>query len=259
MTANEPGILDPVPGGPRKPKSDLPARASSAFVMICIAGAALFAGGWIFAGFVGLVSIGLIAEFGKLVFRMRMGNAAQLALIIFGLFYIGLAGFMLIELRTQQPDEMGIFNTLTPIILVIATDVGAYFSGRKFGGAKIAPRISPSKTWAGLYGGMAASALLAVMMEQIKITNLAQRYIGIDGDPLSPRFGTVILVGAAVAVLAQMGDFFESYMKRRAGVKDSGRLIPGHGGLFDRTDGLMAVLFVYGLFVFLIAGGEVYW
>lgn len=259
MTDVDPGILDPVPGGPRRPKSDLPVRASSAFVMMCIAGAALFAGGWIFAGFVGFVSVGLIVEYGKLVFRMQMGNAAQLALIIFGLCYIGLAGFMLIELRTQQPDAMGIFNTLTPVILVIATDVGAYFSGRKFGGAKIAPRISPSKTWAGLYGGMAASALLAVAMEQIRITYFTEGYIGIDGDPVSPRFITVIMVGAGVAVLAQMGDFFESYMKRRAGVKDSGRLIPGHGGLFDRTDGLLAVLFVYGLFVFLIAGGEVYW
>jgi phosphatidate cytidylyltransferase len=120
---------------------------------------------------------------------------------------------------------------LTIIGVVIATDTGAYFAGRAIGGPKIAPRISPSKTWAGLAGGMAASAgLITGVGSYVESFALWQP-----------------LLGAALAMIAQAGDFFESWMKRRAGVKDSGSLIPGHGGLFDRADGLLAVLFAVAL------------
>jgi phosphatidate cytidylyltransferase len=124
-------------------------------------------------------------------------------------------------------------------VLVIATDVGAYFSGRTFGGPKIAPAISPSKTWSGLAGAAVLSALAS-----LGLLLLATGRIFFDEAQVLAQF---TLAGVAVAVIAQAGDFFESWMKRRAGVKDSGSLIPGHGGLFDRVDGLLAVLFVAGL------------
>jgi phosphatidate cytidylyltransferase len=123
--------------------------------------------------------------------------------------------------------------------IVVATDVGAYFAGRTLGGPKIAPSISPSKTWSGLIGGMLAASLFAVA--------LAMR--------VSPVFSMeelvlAILFGAFLAVVAQAGDFFESWMKRKAGVKDSGAMIPGHGGVLDRIDGLIPVVIV-GTGVFL--------
>ena len=146
-----------------------------------------------------------------------------------------MAAVALIELRE---DSLALACQL--LLMVAAVDVGAYFAGRTIGGPKIAPKISPSKTWAGLAGGIvAASAAHAAVMP----------WTDPDFPTLSPGAiaGFSLLGGALVAVIAQFGDFFESRMKRKAGVKDSGSLIPGHGGLFDRVDGLVAVLFVVGL------------
>ena len=127
---------------------------------------------------------------------------------------------------------------LLPIVLVIAVDVSAYFAGRAIGGPKIAPRISPNKTWAGLLGGCIGSVMA--------LTAFAYFFGSFWQGPVQATW----IVGPIVALIAQAGDFFESWMKRRAGVKDSGSLIPGHGGVFDRTDGLIAVLFVSGLVFF---------
>ena len=126
---------------------------------------------------------------------------------------------------------------------VWATDIGAYFVGSLAGGAKLAPSISPSKTWSGLVGGMAWSAVASA---------LAGWVFG-NGETLM-----LAAVGAVLAVVAQAGDLLESAAKRRAGVKDSGRLIPGHGGVLDRIDGLIAVLVVVAL-ARLIIGGEWPW
>ncbi|MEX0839493.1 MAG: phosphatidate cytidylyltransferase, partial [Parvibaculum sp.] len=105
-------------------------------------------------------------------------------------------------------------------------DIGAYFAGRFIGGPKLAPRISPKKTWAGLIGGMMGAAMVGMG------TSL---WIGL-GSPV-----LLALIGVGMTVIEQAGDFFESALKRRAGVKDSGTLIPGHGGILDRVDGLVAV------------------
>jgi phosphatidate cytidylyltransferase len=110
---------------------------------------------------------------------------------------------------------------------VWATDIGAYFIGSYAGGAKLAPSISPSKTWSGLVGGMCASAVVSAMCGLL---------FG-AGDTF-----LLALTGVAVAIVAQAGDLLESAAKRRAGVKDSGSIIPGHGGLLDRIDGLIAAL-----------------
>jgi phosphatidate cytidylyltransferase len=129
------------------------------------------------------------------------------------------------------------------LVCIWATDIGAYFVGRAAGGARLAPRISPGKTWSGLIGGMAWAALASA----------AAGYAFGLGETVS-----LALIGAGLAVIGQAGDLLESAAKRRAGVKDSGRLIPGHGGLLDRVDGLIAVLVVVGL-ARLVMGGTWPW
>jgi phosphatidate cytidylyltransferase len=126
---------------------------------------------------------------------------------------------------------------------VWATDIGAYFVGSYAGGAKLAPSISPSKTWSGLVGGICASAVVSALCTLVFDA----------GD-------TVVLAvtGAAIAVVAQAGDLLESAAKRRAGVKDSGRIIPGHGGILDRIDGLIAALVLIAV-IRLLTGGEWPW
>ena len=128
---------------------------------------------------------------------------------------------------------------LVPIICVIAVDSLAYFAGRTIGGPKIAPSISPSKTWAGLAGGIigATAALIALFALG---TSIMQGEVWI-GNPFS-----FVIPGVVIAVLAQSGDFFESWLKRKAGLKDSSNLIPGHGGIFDRIDGLLPVAILFG-------------
>lgn len=214
--------------------SDLPVRTASAVVMLAVAGGALWLGGWAWTGFVALVTVGVLWEWRGLAKVFTQTIVAQVAWNIAGLVYVGGAAFMLILLRSEF---FGYGPVLGLASAVIATDIGAYFAGRAIGGPKIAPSISPSKTWAGLGGGICAAALAVFVMQGRDF-----EYWGVGGNVAVAAIG-----GATIAVLAQVGDFFESWMKRRAGVKDSGTLIPGHGGLFDRVDGLLAVCFVGGI------------
>ncbi len=153
-----------------------------------------------------------------------------------GIFYVGLPIMALLVIRRQQE---GVVFALWALALVWACDIGAYAAGRLIGGPKIAPGISPNKTWAGLIGGMVAASLFAAFMHL--------EY----GLPLRLTLATPLL-----AVLAQMGDFYESWLKRQAGVKDSGTLLPGHGGVLDRLDGLVPVAPVAALLILL---PKVYW
>ena len=206
-------------------KSDLGVRTASAVVMIAVAGSALWLGGYWWTAFVAAVALGVLWEWWGLVQAITPSFRYRALWLAGGFFYVGLAASML---AIASDHVEGYFIRLAIVAGVIATDVGAYFSGRTFGGPKIAPAISPSKTWSGLIGGMLATSLVMVLL-------------GFIGEPL-----LAAAVGCGIAVVAQAGDFFESWMKRRAGVKDSGNLIPGHGGLFDRVDGLLAVTFVLG-------------
>jgi phosphatidate cytidylyltransferase len=210
-------------------RSDLGVRTASAVVMLAIAGTALWLGGIVWLVFVAAVALGTLFEWTRLFLAFSSSFGARLVWAFAGSIYIGLSATMLVVLRGDGAEA-----ALLPVVLVIATDIGAYFAGRTIGGPKIAPSISPSKTWAGLVGGMLASGLAATLP--------AFLFVG------GATAGKLLLVqlfgfGLIAAVCAQVGDFFESWMKRRAGVKDSGNLIPGHGGLFDRIDGLLAVLF----------------
>jgi phosphatidate cytidylyltransferase len=141
-----------------------------------------------------------------------------------GVGYVGLPCLAMAWLRAM-PDD-GLVTLLWVLALVWATDTGAYIAGRGLGGPKLAPRISPNKTWAGLVGGMVAAAM-AGLAASLVMQN-ASAWI-------------VVPASAALAVVEQAGDLFESAVKRHFGVKDSSRLIPGHGGILDRVDGLLAV------------------
>jgi phosphatidate cytidylyltransferase len=226
-----------------KPRSDLGVRTLSSVAMMSVAIGAIWLGGYAFMALILLVGLGVYWEFAKLALAFARNMPARFIWLVGGLVYVGLACFTLLLFSAP-------FFGMTPTIMLIAgvigTDVGAYFAGRTMGGPKIAPRISPSKTWSGLLGGMVGAGL---MMIAIQTAMFAFRGGNAgDGDVyLTYGWPRLALAGAALAVVAQIGDFFESWMKRRAGVKDSGRLIPGHGGLFDRTDGLIAVAFVAGL------------
>lgn len=223
-------------------KSDLGQRTLSALVMVAVAGLALWLGGLAWLVFVMAVAMVVLSEWRALALRFANGRIGVIGWITAGMIYVGTAAAMLLYLRNAGPQSA--IPVLYVVLAVIGTDVGAYFAGRAIGGPKIAPQISPSKTWAGLGGGMVGATVALVLVRSFDCGVL---------DAVSPPIcfkdalaldGVRLLgAGAATAVIAQTGDFFESWMKRRAGVKDSGRIIPGHGGVFDRVDGLLAVLF----------------
>jgi CDP-diglyceride synthetase len=169
-------------------------------------------------------TLGLLA--GAAFFVVIVTRNQKLAL---GILYCGLPVLSLMICRRQHAFAggggiEGIVYTLWALALVWATDIGAYFAGRTIGGPKLAPRLSPSKTWAGLVGGVVLASAFGAFMHAAY------------GLPLRMTLAT-----PALAVLAQMGDLYESGLKRRAGVKDSGNILPGHGGLMDRLDGLVPV------------------
>ncbi|SKB83717.1 phosphatidate cytidylyltransferase [Sphingopyxis flava] len=206
-------------------KSDLGLRIVSALVLFAIAGAALWFGGFAFALLLLVGGALVLVEWFALVRAMALGSGARGALMIAGPFLVlgAIAGLWFIR------ERLGVSAALWVFGMVWATDIGAYFAGRAFGGARLAPKISPSKTWSGLIGGMVAALIASA--------TIGDR-AGIIGVPL--------WIGLFMGLLSQLGDLGESWMKRRAGVKDSGKLIPGHGGLFDRVDGLLPVALLLG-------------
>ncbi|OBV11912.1 phosphatidate cytidylyltransferase [Erythrobacter dokdonensis] len=228
--------------------SDLPVRLGSAVVMLVVSGGALWLGGWVWTGFVGLLAAGVLWEWNRLVSRFGVSGLSETIWFFAGVIYIGGAALAMMALRngaqflpvSGQSLGYSPLEVLVGYILpIIAVDAGAYFAGRAIGGPKIAPRISPSKTWAGLGGGALAAGLVAVGNELADFGPAAGSP-GYDAASL----GLAMVAGSVIAVVAQTGDFFESWMKRRAGMKDSSNLIPGHGGLFDRLDGFLAVFFM---------------
>ena len=211
-----------------KPKSDLPVRAASGLAMIVVAGLALSVGGIVFLALLALVSVIAIGELIRIARALPWSPSQRLSLMLIGTIYVAVAAAAFVLFR-----RIGIGHAIFPLLVTIATDIGAYFAGRGIGGPKIAPAISPSKTWAGLIGGMIAAGSMATIWSTVFPQH---------GKLVPGPAATFFFVGAALAVVAQIGDFAESFLKRRAGIKDSGTIIPGHGGVLDRIDGLLAVL-----------------
>lgn len=227
-------------GEPQARRSDLGVRTLSAIAMVAVAGAALWLGGYLWVVFVALVAALVLFEWRRLVRGFAPTWPVRLWWNLAGVLYIGFAAATLLALR-EVPG--GFAYVLAIVVAVIATDIGAYFAGRGIGGPKIAPRISPSKTWAGLAGGIVLAALMLAALAELTA----------PGAVALRALATFASAGALAAVVAQTGDFFESWMKRKAGVKDSSNLIPGHGGVFDRVDGLLSVSFAAGV-LYLVVG-----
>ncbi len=256
------------------PASDLPTRFAAGVVMVAVAVLAAWLGGWPFRVLVfaaaavmlvewadmhraprlwawvgaGLLAIVLLAGFeylyaagtwveeadaatfdpnwpgfgGVAVLAILLGIASRRAVMAGGFLYVGIPSFALLSLSW-------VWEALVFWVFLVtwATDIFAYFAGRAIGGPKLAPRVSPNKTWAGLIGGMFGAALFG--------------WLTATWFEMEPLF---LWAGAAMGLVAQAGDLFESWLKRRAGVKDSGALLPGHGGVLDRLDGLLAVALV---------------
>jgi phosphatidate cytidylyltransferase len=241
--------------------SDLAVRTASGVALIALALAALWGGGvWLWL-LTSLAAMLMLAEWGDLVqsdakhkrlalfaacvplaimapepiaagpgflaIGLALGATFFVAIVTsksrlgFGIAYVAFPALALLFLR-DQPD--GILLTIWTLATVWVTDIGAYFAGRSIGGPKLAPTVSPNKTWAGLIGGVVAALVLGLLLWQFA------------GLPLQLAFASPIL-----AVIAQIGDLYESWLKRQAGVKDSGTILPGHGGVLDRLDGLVPV------------------
>jgi phosphatidate cytidylyltransferase len=184
------------------------------------------------AGFVGL---GLLALFIGAILALLLSLGANSLFSALGVFYAGLPAVALIWLRSDA--SLGLTAVAYLIVVVIVSDTAGFLAGRLMGGPKLWPRISPNKTWAGFVGALVASsiagALFAFAIAQGSVLRLAT-------------------AGALLSMVAQAGDLAESAIKRRFGAKDAGTLIPGHGGVMDRVDGLVAAATAVGLASFVI-------
>jgi phosphatidate cytidylyltransferase len=250
-------------------------RVVAALVLAPLAIAIAYVGGWLWATLVTLAAIGLYIEWLTIVGaarETRVVATGTVALAIAGLclasgridaallvLALGFAGVALLspvrriwvatgfcyaaaaEIASVlvRLDQVWGFIALIFILLVVwVTDIGGYFAGRGIGGPKLWPRVSPNKTWAGAIGGFAASLAIAA--------GFAAFSLG--------KTGPLLLLGAVLSIASQLGDLFESAVKRRFGVKDSSQIIPGHGGLLDRLDGFVAAVVLAAIFGVLRGG-----
>jgi phosphatidate cytidylyltransferase len=252
-------------------------RIAVAAVLIPFAVATAWAGGWLWSTLVTLAAIGLFVEWLAIVglagvTRVMLPGVAALAvagiclavnrldaaLVVLG---VGLAAVAAIAPERRNWTAAGFlyaaaaqiasvllrldpvkgFAALMFVLLIVwVTDSGGYFAGRGIGGPKLWPRVSPKKTWAGAIGGLAASLAVAAGFVMFDLG----------------RMGPLLLISGALSAVSQLGDLFESAVKRRFGVKDSSHIIPGHGGLMDRLDGFVAAVFVAAVFGFLRGGAD---
>lgn len=212
--------------------SELGKRIVSGVVLAAVLLGDLWLGSWWYLTLLLVGGAIVLIEFERLVAKMKLRPVSRALWRGLGVLYVGFAILGLWQVRAIPGD--GLFLAAWLFLIVWATDIGAFVFGRAIGGPKIAPSISPSKTWAGLLGGCVFVAFVMIVM--------SWSVAGLNADHSWVRLA---LAGIPLVLLAQAGDFFESWMKRRAGVKDSGALIPGHGGAFDRVDGLLPVAIVF--------------
>ena len=217
---------------------DLRVRVASAVVLAPLGLAALWLGGPVWNAMIVLLAAGMAWEWSAMCAKAQV---RPLVRVLTGVAYIAPASVALIWLRG---GEAGRADVLFVLLIVWASDIGAYLAGRLFGGPRLAPRISPGKTWSGAIGGLVAAAL-----------------VGVVAALLVPdaRVLPAALLAACLGIASQTGDLLESALKRRFGVKDSGRLIPGHGGLLDRLDGMLLAAPLAALMALALGHSTVIW
>jgi phosphatidate cytidylyltransferase len=262
---------------PESGSRNLVMRVIAALILAPLAIAIAYAGGWLWILLVTLAVIGLYVEWLTIVGLARempvvVSGIAALAVTglclaigridaASGVLAIGLAAVALLTRERRNWTAAGFFYAAAAemasvlvrldsvkgfvalifvLLIVWVTDIGGYFAGRGIGGPKLWPRVSPKKTWAGAAGGFAASLAVA---------------FGFAAFDLG-KTGALLLLSAVLSVVSQLGDLFESAVKRRFGVKDSSHVIPGHGGLLDRLDGFVAAIIVAAIFGFLRGGAD---
>jgi phosphatidate cytidylyltransferase len=256
---------------------NLVTRVLAALVLVPVAIAVAYAGGWFWLGLVVLAAVGLYVEWliivgaideagvvaaGVIALVLAGGSLAlgrpllSLAVAVLGVVVVALlcsgrrgwialglcyASAALVASVEVRLDQIWGFAALMLILLIVwATDIGGYFAGRALGGPKLWPRVSPKKTWAGAIGGFIASL------------GVATGFAALDLGRMIP----LLLLAAALSIVSQLGDLFESAVKRRFGVKDSSHIIPGHGGLLDRLDGFVFAVVAAALIGFLRHGAD---
>ena len=247
--------------------SELALRVCSALVLVPLAIGTAYLGGWPFAVFWGAAAIGVLWEWSLMVARneqlaVLLAGGASLALavvlvatghvlpalIVVAMGALGAASLTLADRRLwvagaipyagalaiapivlRSDGEQGFLAILFLFAIVWTADIAAYFVGRALGGPKLVPRVSPNKTWAGAIGGLLASVVAAIVVAKMAALT---------------SFFALAMLAIVLSVLAQAGDLFESFLKRRFNAKDSSHLIPGHGGLMDRLDGFVTATVV---------------
>lgn len=211
----------------RLSRSDLWVRVASGIVLAALAIGVAWLGGFVFDVFWIAAGVLIFREWRKIVAASPYPYRALW--LAAGLVYALVAALPPIVLRHSV--DFGLVAMLFLFGVVWATDIGGYVVGRIVGGPKVWPAVSPKKTWSGATGGIATAVVVGCVVAHF------------SGIPI----GGVILLAAVLSIVAQGGDFFESAIKRRFGVKDAGNIIPGHGGVMDRLDGFMVAALVAAL------------
>jgi len=211
--------------------TDLPTRLATALILVVLALLAVWSGGWPFAILVAAGAGLIFSEWRAMTRGWGFGWFAG------GVLYALVPAVALLWLREGPREGAGL--VLWVMVVTWATDIFAYFAGRSFGGPRLAPAISPNKTWSGLAGGVVGAAIAG---------GFVANALGLPWE--------YFVAAPAFAAAAQGGDLFESALKRRAGVKDAGELLPGHGGVMDRLDGLVIVAVLATMLTAGLLGGK---
>ena len=205
------------------PGANTRTRVLSALVLAPVAFGAAWFGGWAFAAFWILAALAVLYEWTKIALgEASLVGAPRAAWLVAGAAYAFLMGWSPIVLRNDP--QFGFAVIVLLFAVVWSTDILGYFGGRAFGGPKLAPAISPSKTWSGAIAGTLGAAVASALV----------------AAALGIRVLPVILVGVVLSFVSQAGDLAESAFKRKFHTKDASNLIPGHGGVMDRLDGFWA-------------------
>ncbi len=215
-------------------------RLGSAFVLAPLVLAAVYFGSSFYHAVIGIMGLILVYEWSSMVGRRPLWLAL-------GAVYVTFAVWALWRLRLDP--EWGALSIYWLLAVVWGADTGGYAFGKSIGGPKLAPTISPNKTWSGFAGGLLTSAVAGWAVASYFRPEIGLNEIGL----------AIVIASAGLSVVSQIGDLLESSVKRRFDVKDSGNIIPGHGGVFDRVDGLVASAIVLATINILLQENVLAW